>query len=380
MKKFISVLLLSIVSFISYAQPIPIPAVPAVPAIAADSYILVDFESGKVLQEKKSRTQVEPASITKMMTAYAVFSALKNGAIGIEDEVLISEKAWRMKGSRMFIEVNKKVKVSALLKGMIIQSGNDASIALAEYVAGNEDNFAIYMNELAKKIGMTSTNFVNATGWPAENHYTTAYDVALLAAALIREFPEEYKIFKVKKYTFNNISQSNRNKLLWHDKSVDGLKTGHTKAAGYCLASSAIRDGMRLISVIMGTKSEKARSKESQKLLGHGFRFYDSRKLYSAHESIDTIKIWKGEADSTDLVVKKDFFVVLPRGQEKLTKASVEAPPSINAPINTDSKVGDLVITHNGKEIARTAVYSSKNVKKGGLFKRGMDSIKMYFE
>jgi len=267
MKKFISVLLLSIVSFISYAQPIPIPAVPAVPAIAADSYILVDFESGKVLQEKKSRTQVEPASITKMMTAYAVFSALKNGAIGIEDEVLISEKAWRMKGSRMFIEVNKKVKVSALLKGMIIQSGNDASIALAEYVAGNEDNFATYMNDLAKKIGMKSTNFVNATGWPAENHYTTAYDVALLAAALIREFPEEYKIFKVKKYTFNNILQSNRNKLLWRDKSVDGLKTGHTKAAGYCLASSAIRDDMRLISVVMGTKSEKARSKESKKLV-----------------------------------------------------------------------------------------------------------------
>ncbi len=377
MKKILSFLLLSVCSISSFAQPVPVPAAPA---IAATSYILVDYQSGQILQEKDSNKRVEPASITKLMTAYAVFSALKNGSIGIDDEVLISEKAWRMKGSRMFIEVGKQIPLSSLLKGMIIQSGNDASIALAEYVAGSEDNFAIYMNQLANKLGMKNTHYVNATGWPAKNHYTTAYDTSVLARAIIRDFPERYKTFKTKKYTFNNITQSNRNKLLWRDKTVDGLKTGHTNAAGYCLVSSAKREDMRLISVVMGTKSERARSRESQKLLTFGFRFFDSRKLYSKNEIIDTIAVWKGDKNSTNLMTKNDLYVVIPRGQEKLTKATLEAPNSILAPISVHDKVGEIIITHNNKEVARAPVYSANNIEAGGFLKRGIDHIKMYFE
>ena len=373
--------ILSIVLFFSVgilsAQPLPIPASPS---IAAKSYILVDFNSGQVLEEKEAHKKVEPASITKLMTAYAVFTALKNNAISLDDEVLVSEKAWRMKGSRMFIEVGKKIKLTDLLKGMVVQSGNDASVALAEHVAGNEDNFVQYMNNLAQKLGMKNTHYVNATGWPAKDHYTTAYDIALLAAAMIRDFPEHYKLFSIKKFTFNKITQFNRNKLLWRDKTVDGMKTGHTKAAGYCLVSSAKRDNMRLISVVMGTRSEKARMKESQKLLNFGFRFFDSRKLYSKGEKIDQIKVWKGKEDQVDLKIDQDLYVLIPRGQEKNVKARMDVSASIEAPVKQGQKVGELVITLQDKEIARTPLLVAHNVQKGGFFKRAVDMVKMYFK
>ncbi|MDH5592622.1 MAG: D-alanyl-D-alanine carboxypeptidase, partial [Gammaproteobacteria bacterium] len=296
-KTFFLVSFLSLVTA-SYAAITPNPTAPQV---AAKSYILQDFASGQILAEKNSEQRLPPASITKLMTAYVVSNELQAGNISLSDDVLISEKAWRMVGSRSFIEVNTKVPVEVLLRGMIIQSGNDAAVALAEHVAGDEEIFAQMMNQYAQKLGMSNTNYRNSTGLPDPDHYTTAKDIAILSTAIIRDFPEHYKWYAEKAFSYNNITQHNRNKLLWRDSSVDGLKTGHTEAAGYCLAASALRNDMRLISVVLGTESENARAQETQKLFNYGFRFFETHDLYKAQDKIVDIKIWKGTGDKVDL-------------------------------------------------------------------------------
>ncbi|MEW8156302.1 MAG: D-alanyl-D-alanine carboxypeptidase family protein, partial [Candidatus Thiodiazotropha endolucinida] len=312
--RFLKTALLWLSCLITFATYAAVPT-PAPPDVAASGYLLVDFHSGKVLAEKGAGNRLEPASLTKIMTAYAVFRELKQGNINLEDNVLISEKAWRTPGSRMFIEVGKKVKVIDLVKGMIIQSGNDACVALAEHIAGSEATFAELMNNIARELGMTNTHFTNSTGLPDDDHYTTPADIAKVAAATIRDFPEYYLWYSDRSFVFNDITQHNRNKLLWRDNSVDGIKTGHTEAAGYCLVASAQRESMRLISVVMGTKGEEARAQASQSLLNYGFRFYETHQLYTAGEVLNRARIWKGDKEKLPLGLSQDLNVTIPRHQ-----------------------------------------------------------------
>jgi len=276
--------------------------VPAPPEVAAKNYLLVDVASGKVLAEKNADEKIEPASITKLMTAFVVYKEMEAGRLSMDDIVTISEKAWRMGGSRMYLEVGSKVPVHELLKGLIIQSGNDASVALAEHIAGTEDAFVQLMNQHAVELGMNDTHFVNCTGWPDKQHLTTARDIAKLAIAIIHESPEHYSWYAEKEFTYNNIKQYNRNKLLWRDDSVDGIKTGHTESAGYCLVSSALRDDMRIVSVVLGTDSEKARANVSQALLNYGFRFFESHTLYNKGDVLSRPRVWGGEYETPKLV------------------------------------------------------------------------------
>ncbi|THB74226.1 MAG: D-alanyl-D-alanine carboxypeptidase [Gammaproteobacteria bacterium] len=371
------VLLLIGLSSIANAMKRPVPAPPK---IGAKSYILIDYHSGKVLAERSPDTKVAPASITKLMTAYVVFSELKSGNITLKEEVTISEKAWRTSGSRMFVEVNKKVAVEKLLKGMIIQSGNDASVALAEHVAGGEDTFAQYMNQYAKKLGMKDTNFMNCTGLPHKNHYTTARDISILARNLINNFPNFYDWYSQKSYTFNNITQHNRNKLLWQDKYVDGLKTGYTEDAGYCLAASAEREGMRLVSVVLGTESAKARAKQSQQLLNYGFRFFETKLLYAGNEARLSAKIWKGEKEAFKLGIKDDLFITIPRGQYKYLKASTTLDENITAPINKGEKFGVVTIKLDEDIIATRDLIALESIQDGGIWRSMVDSVKMWLE
>lgn len=354
--------------------------VPAAPKIGARSYILIDYHSGKTLAEREPDNTVAPASITKLMTAYVVFSELKSGNISLDEQVNISEKAWRTTGSRMFVEVGKSVSVENLLKGMIIQSGNDASVALAEHIAGGEDTFAQFMNQYAKKLGMNNTNFMNCTGLPHKNHYTTARDISILARNLINNFPEYYPLYSQKSFTFNNITQHNRNKLLWQDKYVDGLKTGYTEDAGYCLAASAEREGMRLVSVVLGTNSVKARAKQSQQLLNYGFRFFETKLLYSGSEARLSANVWKGESDKFKLGIKDDLFITIPRGQYKFLKASTTLDNQITAPINKGQKFGMVTIKLDENVIAERPLIALENVNEGGIWNRMVDSVKLWFE
>lgn len=364
-----------------YAQPVPQAApVPTAPPVAGSSYILVDFASGHVLAEKEPDLQVEPASITKIMTTYVVFQELKQDRIKLTDEVPISEKAWSMEGSRMFVDVNSRVPVEEILKGVVIQSGNDASVAIAEYVAGSEEAFADLMNHFAGILGMENTHFVNATGLPHPEHQTTARDVAKLVRALITEFPEEYQLYSEKEYTYNSIRQSNRNLLLWRDPTVDGVKTGHTQSAGYCLAASAERDSMRLISVIMGTDSEKARAEYSQSLLNYGFRFYESVQLYKPNDTLATRKIWKGSSPEVSLGVADTWHLTLPRGRYKDLEAHMEVDQRLLAPLAQGAQVGHAVITLDGEELDRRPLVSLQAVPEAGFFGRTWDGIKLWFE
>ena len=305
----ISTLLFLFISTANSAVPIPAP-----PKVAAKNYMLIDASSGRVLAEKEADAQIEPASITKLMTSYVIYKELEAGRLSMDDMVTISEKAWRMGGSRMYVEVDKQVSVYDLMKGLIIQSGNDATVALAEHVAGTERAFVDLMNQHAAEMGMAGTYFVNSTGWPAEGHLTTARDIATLARAVIEEFPEHYAWYKEKVFTFNNIKQYNRNKLLWSDDSVDGIKTGHTESAGYCLVASAVRSDMRLISVVLGTDSEKSRASVSQSLLNYGFRFFETHKLYAAGEILNRSRVWKGENEKVSLGLLEDLYITIPRG------------------------------------------------------------------
>lgn len=359
------------------AAPKPIPKAPD---LAADSFILMDFSSGKILAEKEADKRVEPASITKLMTAYLVDKALESGDITMADEVTISEKAWRMKGSKMFIEVGKKVSVEELIKGMIIQSGNDATVALAEHVAGSESAFAEYMNHQAAQLGMNNTQFRNSTGWPDPDHYSTARDIAILSQAIIRDYPQTYRYYKEKEYTFNDIRQFNRNRLLWRDDSVDGLKTGHTEAAGYCLASSAKRDDMRLISVILGTSSDKARTQQSQTLLNYGFRFFESHRLYDKGETLKTARVWYGDQELVALGVSEPMDLTISRGRYKDLDASLEIDSKISAPLTAGQELGLVTIKLDDEVLMTRPLVALQDVADGGIVQKVVDSVKMMFE
>ncbi len=375
--KFYTMWFLLIISSTLVAQTI---STPKPPAIAANSYLLMDFNSETLIAEYDIHKKVDPASITKMMTAFVVFSELGSGNLQKSDLVTVSEKAWRTGGSKMFIEVNKKVSIQNLIKGMVIQSGNDACVALAEHIAGSEDTFADLMNQYAKKIGMQNSHFVNATGLPAEDHYITAYDAALLAKAIIVKFPEEFTIFSEKEFTFNEITQHNRNTLLWRDPSVDGFKTGHTEAAGYCLVSTAKRNGMRLITVVMGTESQKARADESQKLFNYGYRFFETNLLYKANEKRVNIEVWKGQDEDVDLGLADDLYITIPRGQYKNLQAKVDIPSHINAPITKDQVIGKLNISLNQEAVTTKSLISLKAVDSGGWWTRTTDSVGLWFK
>ncbi|MFT7090294.1 MAG: D-alanyl-D-alanine carboxypeptidase (penicillin-binding protein 5/6) [Candidatus Azotimanducaceae bacterium] len=375
MKPGLLTLLLLTASYAVSAQSIT----PAAPQLAAEGYLLIDADTGHVLVEYNSVQRLPPASLTKIMTSYIISAELRQGTVTLEEEVDISVKAWRTQGSRMFVREGTKVSVNDLKRGIIIQSGNDASVAMAERIAGSEDAFADLMNQHAARLGLTDTNFMNATGLPDENHYTTAADLAKLTNALIRDFPEDYKIYSEKYFTYNDIRQPNRNTLLWRDKTVDGVKTGHTEAAGYCLVASAKRDGMRLISVVMGASSEESRAIESQKLLTYGFRYFETVRLYDAGETLKTVRVWGGKTPSVDLGVADDIVITVPQGSRKNLDASMDLQKIIRAPLQTGDTFGTLKIMNGGELVKEVPLVANTDVAEGGFFKRLWHSISLFF-
>ncbi len=350
---------------------------PSAPTIAASSYILQDYNTGKVLAENNADAKLAPASLTKILTVYVVFNEIKNGHLKLEDKVVISQNAWKTEGSKMFVQVNDQVKVEDLLKGVIIQSGNDASVALAEHVAGNEATFAELMNQHAARLGMVNSHFENSDGLPSDGHYTTARDLAVLTTALIKEFPEFYPWFSQKEFTYNKITQQNRNMLLGRDESVDGVKTGHTEEAGYCLVASALRNGMRLISVVMGTESMAARANENQTLLNYGFRFFESHRLYQGKTTINEARIWKGAAENIQLGLADDLYVTIPRRVYNDLKASINVDKQIIAPVKAGDKLGTVTVKLKDEVVATKDLIALKEVEKGGIFRRLYDSVLM---
>jgi D-alanyl-D-alanine carboxypeptidase (penicillin-binding protein 5/6) len=352
--------------------------VPAAPQLGAESYLLMDFNSGRILVENEPDLQVEPASITKLMTSYVVFRELVEGNITLEETAAVSERAWRTGGSRMFIEPDMQVTVEDLIKGMIIQSGNDACVALAEHVAGSEEAFASLMNHYADVLQMTGTHFMNSTGLPDPQHYTTARDIVVLSAAIIREFPEYYTWYSEKEFTFNSIRQHNRNTLLWRDPAIDGLKTGHTEAAGYCLATSAKREGMRLLSAVMGSSSESSRASESQTLLNYGFRFFETVQLYQAGQELAQSHVWKGLTEEVALGLEQPLFVTIPRGRYDDLDAQVEMQTELSAPLEAGVKVGKISVHLGDELIASRDLITLGAVEEAGFFGRSWDSLRIW--
>lgn len=359
------------------------PAViPAPPSIAASGYILIDADSGRVITEKNADEKLPPASLTKLMTSYVLSYELAEGNVANTDMVTISENAWAQNptftgSSLMWIEVGKQVNLKDLHKGVVISSGNDASVAVAEHLAGSESAFADVMNQHAALLGMTGSNFVNAHGLPDAEHYMTARDLAILSKAILK-YPEEYALYSQPDYTYNNITQTNRNRLLWKDDSVDGLKTGHTEEAGFCLVSSAKRNGMRLISVVMGAKSQSAREIESQKLLSYGFRYFETHPLYSAGDALTATKIWAGASDSLSLGVERDIHLTIPRGKHKDIEAVMDLAEFIKAPVSAGNEYGELVIRLDGEELLREPLFALESIEQGGIFKRLWDAIVLF--
>ena len=353
---------------------------PKPPRLRAESYILIEASSGRTLAEFNADERNDPASLTKIMTVYVAANALKKGAIDLEQKTTVSEKAWKMEGSRMFIEVGKTVSVDELLDGIIIQSGNDASVALAEFIAGGEDVFAAEMTQTAQKLGMRGSSFSNSTGLPDENTFVTARDLGILSRALIQEHGEIYQRFKQREFTYNEIRQFNRNRLLARDPAVDGVKTGHTEAAGYCLVSSADKNGMRLIAVVMGTESDKARTEESQKLLNFGFRYFENKVVYRAGDNIATVKAWKGDRDMLPLTVTNDLEITIPRGRFDEIEASAKLPNAVTAPLSKGSKIGDMVLTLDDVEIASVPLLAKQDLVESSIFGRLIDEVKMRLE
>jgi serine-type D-Ala-D-Ala carboxypeptidase (penicillin-binding protein 5/6) len=353
-------------------------AIPGPPQVDARSYILVDYQTGKVLAANSATERMEPASLTKLMTAYIVFHELSIGKLKLEDMVTVSEHAWRSEGSRTFIELGKPVSVNDLILGMIVQSGNDATIALAERIAGTEDTFAQLMNSTAKSLNMVGSHFENSSGLPSPQHYTTARDMSLLAIAMIRDYPQYYKYYSIREFEHNGIKQQNRNGLLEKDPSVDGLKTGHTDSAGFCLVTSAHREGMRLISVVLGSTSMKARENASAALLGYGFTFYDTKLLVKGGTALASTHVWKAANPSAELGIKDDLYMTLARGQADV-KTSVDVTPKLIAPLGLDANVGTLHV-FNGKEVLATvALHPLKPVAAGGWWRRLIDTIRLWF-
>ena len=349
--------------------------VPQPPQLAASAYILIDALTGKVIVENNADLLLPPASLTKMMTAYMLSFGLAAGNVALDDQVRISEKAWRTEGSRMFIQEGKLVKLEDLMRGIIIQSGNDASVAVAEHLAGSEESFADLMNQHSMRLGMTHTYFSNSTGLPAEGHLTTARDLAILAQAIIRDYPKHYEIYSEKEFTFNKISQPNRNKLLWSDSTVDGLKTGYTDAAGYCLVASAKKDGQRLISVILGAASVDARARESQKLITYGMRFFETHSLFDAQESLGKARVWGGVEDYIDLMLEQELAVTIPRSQAKYIKATMDINKGIQAPLSAGDVLGKVIITLDTEVILEQDLVASQDMVHGGFIKGLIDGV-----
>ena len=370
-------LLFSLPAFVAQAQQ---AASTPPPPIAAKAYLLMDFNSRQNLVQHNPGQRIEPASLTKLMTAYLVFAALKQKTLKPEQVVPISARAWKSEGSRMFIDPGKPVTVNELLRGMIVQSGNDASVALAEAIAGTEEGFAQMMNREAQRLGMKSTNFVNSTGFSHPQHYTTAHDLSLLASAIIADFPEYYPLYSLKEYRYNNITQPNRNRLLWVDPAVDGMKTGYTVNAGYCLISSARRGPRRLLSVVLGTSSESARATESQKLLNYGFQFYDTVRLYEKNQPVSSVRIWKGTANEVSAGFLDDLFVSVPKGIGEKLKATVETQQPLVAPIASGQKLGVLRVELDGKPYGEFPVVALQQVPLAGILGRGWDSLRLLFK
>lgn len=363
---------------------VPDVPVPPPPEFESTSWVLMDYGTGRVLASKNPNQRVEPASITKIMTDYVVSAEVAAGKVHMDDEVYISENAWRKggagtDGSTSFLKVRSKVPLKDLMYGLIIQSGNDAAIALAEHVAGSEAGFATLMNAYAKRLGMKNTHYVNVSGYPVEGHYSSALDTAILSRALIRDFPADYKISSIKKFTWNGITQYNRNNLLWRDPSVDGIKTGHTKAAGYCLAASALRDGQRLIAVVMGTPSAKARVDDAQALLNYGFRFFESHKLFDAGQALANPRLWKGGEDQLPVGLDKALNLTVKRGSYDKLKASINLPSTLIAPFKKGQKVGTLTISLDGETLVTRPVVALADAPEGGFFSRLWDTILLWF-
>jgi D-alanyl-D-alanine carboxypeptidase (penicillin-binding protein 5/6) len=362
------------------AIPLPPP-----PELKARSFIVMDHDSGRVLAALEPDSRQEPASLTKLMTAYAVFHALKQGRIKLDDMVTVSENAWRqaapkLGGSAMYIEVGKQVSVENLLQGMIVQSGNDATVALAEYVAGTEPTFVQMMNSFAKELGLTGTRFTDSAGMPNPDQYITARDAVLLASALIRDYPEYYRWYSQKEFTWNGITQQNRNGLLWRDPTVDGVKTGHTKTAGYCLVVSAKRSGMRLISAVMGTDSMRAREDANAALLNYGYNFFETRRIFAAGQPLTSVRVWKGAEPEVALTLKRDLYVTGQRGRMGSVKAEFELPEHLIAPLSAQTALGQARIVVEGSTIASHELYAAQDVPRGGVFRRGIDTVRLWLD
>jgi D-alanyl-D-alanine carboxypeptidase (penicillin-binding protein 5/6) len=353
--------------------------IPSPPQIAGSSYLLMDAKSGRIIMDENSHERLPPASLTKMMTAYIVERELDEGRISKTDMVPISVHAWKTQGSRTFVREGTSVPVGTLIKGVIIQSGNDASVALAEFIAGSEGAFVDIMNQQAQLLGMKDTHFENATGLPAENHYSTAYDLAILARAIITDYPENYPVYAEKQFTYNNIRQPNRNSLLWRDDSVDGLKTGHTEEAGYCLVASAKRDNTRFIAVVMGTNSSAARAQEVQKMLNYGFRYYQSERLFTPGQELIQAQVWGGQSDNLSVGLTKDVYVTIPRGSRNDLESTVELDSVIKAPVKAGDELGRVKVSLGGDVLVDQPVLALNDVPEGGFFKRIWDAIKLFF-
>lgn len=357
----------------------PSPSLPA-PSIGAPAYTLLDVTSGQFIVAQNPDEHREPASLTKLMTAYVAFAALRDKSITGSQMVNVSNAAWKAEGSRMFIEPRKAVSVDELLRGLIVQSGNDAAIALAELIAGSEAAFADRMNGEAKRLGLLNTHFINATGLAHPQHYSSAADVARLAAAVIRDFPEYYPLYSMKEYRYNNITQPNRNRLLWTDPYVDGMKTGHTDAAGWCLVASAKRGQRRLLSVVLGAPSDSARATESQKLLNYGFQAFDTVQLYQSGQTISSLRVWKGTQDQVPAGFFADHYMTLPKGRaDKLAVAMTAAEP-LTAPVTKGQKIGTLKVSYEGKPVAEFPMVALQDVPLGSMFGRAWDSVRLWFK
>ena len=370
--------LLALLALLAAAPAVPAAPPPPPPALPVKGYVLLDAYSGRILAADRDHERLEPASLTKLMTAYVVFHALAAGQLQLATAVPISEHAWKAEGSRSFVDVGSRVRIDLLLQGMIVQSGNDATIALAEAVGGSEATFAALMNQYAERLGLTGSHFTNSSGLPDPAHYTTARDIALLGAALVRDFPQYYKWYAQRSFTYNNITQPNRNGLLERDPSVDGIKTGHTEAAGYCLASSALRNGMRLVAVVMGAASPKAREDASATLLGYGFNFYETRRLYAAGQPLGTAQVYK-TGDPVRVVLHADLYATAARGELANVKAELHYAPRLMAPIPVSQTLGRLRVALGTDVLAEAAVYPAAAVASGGLLRRMLDSVRLWF-
>jgi serine-type D-Ala-D-Ala carboxypeptidase (penicillin-binding protein 5/6) len=368
-----------LLSFVTGAASAAVP-IPKPPSIDARAYVLLDYQSGRILASNKPDVQSEPASITKVMTGYGVFRAVREKRLSLTDSVTISEHAWKAEGSRTFAQVGTQIPVDTLIKGMIVQSGNDATIALAEKLGGTEDGFVQMMNSYAQELGLKNTHFDNSWGGPGPTHYMSAHDIALLSRVLIRDFPEEYKLYSLREFEWNGIRQQNRNGLLARDPSVDGIKTGHTETAGYCLASSAVRNGMRLIAVVLGTQSFKAREDASAALLNYGFTFYETVKAKSATDVVLKPDVYKGEEERVTLVPARDIWVTVGRGSGSQLKTSATVKEPIIAPIKAGQALGEITVSDGKDVIARVPLVAQAAVAEGGWWTRMVDGISLWME